>query len=266
MVLSYVFCSCLRYRIYDLPNTLYTKPVWKILNPQIEETVQFTALNASQEFLNYLQTNALIVDLWGLQGTMFTSSFAWCIPQSDIMSVYLGLQRREMEGGDQGLDSCGQELSSLGPLAFSPQVIIWFKSPHTTGGLDNWDISFLDGVSSTLQKAVPNWAALSQASWSQVKATSWWTPRKYPLWWIRARCVYLSDIKNRCHRWLKISPMTVAWGSSVFLPIKKPFSWFIPVNPEGLKPWSPHPSTPRSFHMVGTTGTLQAYANNPAKG
>eukprot|EP00069_Balaena_mysticetus_P006260 bmy_18502T0 len=55
------------YRIYDFPNTLYTKPVWKIVNPQIEETVQFTALNASQEFLNYLQTNALIVDLWGLQ-------------------------------------------------------------------------------------------------------------------------------------------------------------------------------------------------------
>uniref|UniRef100_A0A9L0I5T1 Kinesin-like protein n=1 Tax=Equus asinus TaxID=9793 RepID=A0A9L0I5T1_EQUAS len=55
------------YRIYDLPNTLYTKPVWKTVNPQIEETVQFTALNASQEFLNYLQTNALVVDLWGLQ-------------------------------------------------------------------------------------------------------------------------------------------------------------------------------------------------------
>ncbi|XP_066216242.1 kinesin-like protein KIF28P [Saccopteryx leptura] len=55
------------YRIYDLPHPLYTKPVWKIANPQIEESVQFTALNASQEFLNYLQTNALIVDLWGLQ-------------------------------------------------------------------------------------------------------------------------------------------------------------------------------------------------------
>ncbi|XP_027465995.1 kinesin-like protein KIF28P [Zalophus californianus] len=55
------------YRIYDLSSTFYTKPVWKIVNPQIEETVQFTALNASQEFLNYLQTNALIVDLWGLQ-------------------------------------------------------------------------------------------------------------------------------------------------------------------------------------------------------
>ncbi|XP_012606659.2 kinesin-like protein KIF28P [Microcebus murinus] len=55
------------YRIYDLPNTIYTKPVWKIVNPQIEETIQFATLNASQEFLNYLQTNALIVDLWGLQ-------------------------------------------------------------------------------------------------------------------------------------------------------------------------------------------------------
>ncbi|KAM8812621.1 LOW QUALITY PROTEIN: kinesin-like protein KIF28P [Rhynchonycteris naso] len=52
--------------IYDLPHTLYIKPVWKIANPLIE-SVQFTALNASQEFLNYLQTNALIVDLWGLQ-------------------------------------------------------------------------------------------------------------------------------------------------------------------------------------------------------
>ncbi|XP_035872075.1 kinesin-like protein KIF28P [Phyllostomus discolor] len=55
------------YRIYDLPHALYTKPVWKTVNPQIEESVQFTALNVSQEFLNYLQTNALIVDLWGLQ-------------------------------------------------------------------------------------------------------------------------------------------------------------------------------------------------------
>ncbi|KFO25470.1 Kinesin-related protein 1 [Fukomys damarensis] len=55
------------YRIYDLPITLYTKPVWKVVNPQIEESLHFTAVNASWEFLNYLQTNALVVDLWGLQ-------------------------------------------------------------------------------------------------------------------------------------------------------------------------------------------------------
>lgn len=120
----------LRYRIYDLTNTLYTKPVWKIVNPQIEETVQFTALNASQEFLNYLQTNALIVDLWGLQGTMFTSSSAWCTPQSGIVSVYLGLRR--WSGYWQ------QWPRAIFPMAlgFSPQVIIWFKTPHTTLGLD----------------------------------------------------------------------------------------------------------------------------------
>ncbi|KAM9212762.1 LOW QUALITY PROTEIN: kinesin-like protein KIF28P [Dugong dugon] len=67
------------YRVYDLPNTLYTKPVWKIVNPQIEETVQSAALNASQEFLNYLQT--LIVDLWGLQEGCAELS---CSPQ-DLM-------------------------------------------------------------------------------------------------------------------------------------------------------------------------------------
>ncbi|KAH1173678.1 hypothetical protein KIL84_017517, partial [Mauremys mutica] len=55
------------YRVYDLPHTLYTKPVWKNMNAKIEETVHFSALNASHEFLNYLQKNALIVDLWGLQ-------------------------------------------------------------------------------------------------------------------------------------------------------------------------------------------------------
>ncbi|XP_055003471.1 kinesin-like protein KIF28 [Sorex araneus] len=57
----------LGYRMYDLPHTLYTKPVWKNVNPPIEETIQFTALHASREFLDYLQTNALVVDLWGLQ-------------------------------------------------------------------------------------------------------------------------------------------------------------------------------------------------------
>uniref|UniRef100_F7GCY0 Kinesin-like protein 6 n=1 Tax=Monodelphis domestica TaxID=13616 RepID=F7GCY0_MONDO len=55
------------YKIYDLQTTLYTKSVWKTVNAKIEETVHFVALNASHEFLNYLQKNALIVDLWGLQ-------------------------------------------------------------------------------------------------------------------------------------------------------------------------------------------------------
>ncbi|XP_032771670.1 kinesin-like protein KIF28P [Rattus rattus] len=57
----------LGYKVYDLPNTLYTKPVWQSVNPRVEESVHFAALGVSREFLNYLLTNALVVDLWGLQ-------------------------------------------------------------------------------------------------------------------------------------------------------------------------------------------------------
>ncbi|XP_060099840.1 kinesin-like protein KIF28 [Heteronotia binoei] len=55
------------YKVYDLPHSLYTKPAWKNVNPKLEERTQFSALNTSHEFFNYLQKNALIVDLWGLQ-------------------------------------------------------------------------------------------------------------------------------------------------------------------------------------------------------
>ncbi|XP_053158508.1 kinesin-like protein KIF28 isoform X7 [Hemicordylus capensis] len=55
------------YKVYDLPCSLYTKPAWKNVNPKIDELVQFSNLKTSHEFLNYLQKNALIVDLWGLQ-------------------------------------------------------------------------------------------------------------------------------------------------------------------------------------------------------
>ncbi|XP_063147390.1 kinesin-like protein KIF28 [Candoia aspera] len=55
------------YKVYDLPHSLYTKPAWRNVNPKIEELVQFSSLKASHDFLNYLQRNALIVDLWGLQ-------------------------------------------------------------------------------------------------------------------------------------------------------------------------------------------------------
>ncbi|KAH0622546.1 hypothetical protein JD844_024940 [Phrynosoma platyrhinos] len=55
------------YKMYDLPCSLYTKPVWRNVNPKIEEVVRFSAMKTSHDFLNYLQKNALIIDLWGLQ-------------------------------------------------------------------------------------------------------------------------------------------------------------------------------------------------------
>lgn len=93
LVVNYVLYSCLRYKIYDLPNTLYTKPVWtKSVNPRIEETVHIVALSASREFLDYLLTNALIVDLWGLQGTSFAPPSLQCAVQPGLM-----LQRAQRE-------------------------------------------------------------------------------------------------------------------------------------------------------------------------
>uniref|UniRef100_A0A674IVG9 Kinesin-like protein n=1 Tax=Terrapene triunguis TaxID=2587831 RepID=A0A674IVG9_9SAUR len=86
------------YRVYDLPHSLYTKPVWKNMNAKIEETVHFSALNASHEFLNYLQKNALIVDLWGLQGISLQYFFLICISTTNqISDLYLKLLKLEEE-------------------------------------------------------------------------------------------------------------------------------------------------------------------------
>uniref|UniRef100_A0A3B4CGN5 Kinesin-like protein 6 n=1 Tax=Pygocentrus nattereri TaxID=42514 RepID=A0A3B4CGN5_PYGNA len=47
---------------------LYTPAVWHNVNPVLEYRVQFTALKTSPELLNYLQSSALVLELWGLQG------------------------------------------------------------------------------------------------------------------------------------------------------------------------------------------------------
>ncbi|MEE6475467.1 hypothetical protein FKM82_010756 [Ascaphus truei] len=81
------------YRFYDIPRSLYTKPVWKTVNPVIEHKLQFLALNISHELLSYLQKNALVVDLWGLQGLFF----AFQGSNSHISELYLKLLKLEQE-------------------------------------------------------------------------------------------------------------------------------------------------------------------------
>uniref|UniRef100_A0A670ZBJ6 Kinesin-like protein 6 n=1 Tax=Pseudonaja textilis TaxID=8673 RepID=A0A670ZBJ6_PSETE len=77
------------YKVYDLPHVLYTKPAWKNANPKIEELVQFSSMKVSQDFLNYLQRNALIVDLWGLQGIILISaSLNYICILISFMSIY----------------------------------------------------------------------------------------------------------------------------------------------------------------------------------
>ncbi|XP_063773855.1 kinesin-like protein KIF28 isoform X2 [Pseudophryne corroboree] len=55
------------YHFYDDHQSVYTKAVWKNVNPVIDHKMQFVASNVSNGLLSYLQKNALVVDLWGLQ-------------------------------------------------------------------------------------------------------------------------------------------------------------------------------------------------------
>ncbi|KAK6490105.1 kinesin-like protein KIF28P [Huso huso] len=55
------------YSVYNHSHIFYTKCVWNHMNPTLEHKTQFAILSVSQDFLNYLQTNALVIDLWGLQ-------------------------------------------------------------------------------------------------------------------------------------------------------------------------------------------------------
>ncbi|XP_073784315.1 kinesin-like protein KIF28P isoform X4 [Danio rerio] len=55
------------FQVFDCPQPLYTPAVWHNVNPLLDHRVQFTALRTSQDLLNYLQSNALVLELWGLQ-------------------------------------------------------------------------------------------------------------------------------------------------------------------------------------------------------
>ncbi|XP_031758561.1 kinesin-like protein KIF28P [Xenopus tropicalis] len=76
------------YHFYDVCQCVYTKPVWKNVNPIIDHKLQFVALNVSNVLLSYLQKHALVVDLWGLQGTIHFCVLVWIDMQPNISSYY----------------------------------------------------------------------------------------------------------------------------------------------------------------------------------
>ncbi|KAL2098568.1 hypothetical protein ACEWY4_005048 [Coilia grayii] len=55
------------FRVYDCPQTFYTPAVWHNVNPLLEHRLHFSAMRTSQDLLNYLQSSALVLELWGLQ-------------------------------------------------------------------------------------------------------------------------------------------------------------------------------------------------------
>ncbi|XP_054892669.1 kinesin-like protein KIF28 isoform X2 [Poeciliopsis prolifica] len=55
------------FRVFDCSELLYTPAVWHNINPLLDYRVQFTSLQTSQRLLDYLQSSAVVLELWGLQ-------------------------------------------------------------------------------------------------------------------------------------------------------------------------------------------------------
>uniref|UniRef100_A0A8C7N8X0 Si:rp71-84d9.1 n=1 Tax=Oncorhynchus kisutch TaxID=8019 RepID=A0A8C7N8X0_ONCKI len=58
------------FRMFDSAQPLYTPAVWHNVNPLLDQRVHFTSLHTSQGLLEHLQTSALVLELWGLQGKL----------------------------------------------------------------------------------------------------------------------------------------------------------------------------------------------------
>lgn len=64
--------------MFDCTELLYTQAVWQCVNPQLDYCIQFTALNTSHTLLTYLQSNAVVLQLWGLQGIHMHTHRGYC--------------------------------------------------------------------------------------------------------------------------------------------------------------------------------------------
>ncbi|XP_023280761.1 kinesin-like protein KIF28P [Seriola lalandi dorsalis] len=55
------------FRLFDCSQPLYTPAVWHNFNPLLDHRVHFASLHTSQRLLDYLQSSAVVLELWGLQ-------------------------------------------------------------------------------------------------------------------------------------------------------------------------------------------------------
>ncbi|XP_031170087.1 kinesin-like protein KIF28P isoform X1 [Sander lucioperca] len=55
------------FRLFDSSQPLYSPAVWHNVNPLLDHRVHFASLHTSQRLLDYLQSSAVVLELWGLQ-------------------------------------------------------------------------------------------------------------------------------------------------------------------------------------------------------
>lgn len=63
-----LFFVPLSFRLFDCSQPIYTPAVWHNINPLLDHRVHFASLHTSQRLLDYLQSSAVVLELWGLQG------------------------------------------------------------------------------------------------------------------------------------------------------------------------------------------------------
>ncbi|KAJ3593602.1 hypothetical protein NHX12_005936 [Muraenolepis orangiensis] len=86
------------FRLFECSQPLYTPAVWHNVNPVLDHRFHFACLHGSQRLLDYLQTSALVLELWGLQegctdltssmeGVKMTSEGIFILDQSDTATA-----------------------------------------------------------------------------------------------------------------------------------------------------------------------------------
>ncbi|KAI4830459.1 hypothetical protein KUCAC02_002089 [Chaenocephalus aceratus] len=55
------------FRLFDCSHPFYSPAVWHNVNPLLDHRVHFASLHTSQRLLDYLQSSAVVLELWGLQ-------------------------------------------------------------------------------------------------------------------------------------------------------------------------------------------------------
>ncbi|XP_076835241.1 kinesin-like protein KIF28 [Brachyhypopomus gauderio] len=98
------------FQMFDCLQPLYTPAVWHDANPLLQHRVQFTALNTSPELLNYLQSSALVLQLWGLQegcSDLVSCLDGMVVTPGDSIVIDTAAVSENM-----AVDSAGSELSS----------------------------------------------------------------------------------------------------------------------------------------------------------
>ncbi|XP_030635096.1 kinesin-like protein KIF28P [Chanos chanos] len=98
------------FRVFDSSQPLYTPAVWHNVNPLLDHRVQFTALRTSQELLSYLQTSALVLELWGLQegcSDMVSNMEGVKMTQEDSIII-----DKASQSETSAVESTGSDLSS----------------------------------------------------------------------------------------------------------------------------------------------------------